>query len=163
MGQFLQNFVMPSVMAVNRLQMAIDAPEKYGVVAVGCELLQWYTSIEDDMEPIPVANHALAGSSTADLLGGISYQVPTHGSHPKQLLRHHWSGQALPTIGLTCDVRSLRPPRSCPLVFLPTPSVGPYLTADPPARPSPVHFSKRHCSYPPTTVLLLVSSSVRGN
>jgi len=78
MGQFLQNFVMPSVMAVNRLQMAIDAPEKYGVVAVGCELLQWYTSIEDDMEPIPVANHALAGSSTADLLGGISYQVLDH-------------------------------------------------------------------------------------
>jgi hypothetical protein len=77
MGAFLQNFVMPSVMAVNRLQMAIDAPEKYGVVAVGCELLQWYTSIEDDMEPIPVANHALAGSSTSDLLGGISYQVPT--------------------------------------------------------------------------------------
>jgi hypothetical protein len=74
-GSFLQNFVMPSVMAVNRLQMAIDAPPKYGVVAVGCELLQWYTSIEDDMEPIPVANHALAGSSTADLIAGIPYQV----------------------------------------------------------------------------------------
>lgn len=74
-GNFLQNLVMPTVMVVNRMQMALDAPEKYGVVAVGCELMQWYTTIEEEMLPIPVANHALAGSSSQDLINGIFYQV----------------------------------------------------------------------------------------
>eukprot|EP00238_Polyblepharides_amylifera_P000531 CAMPEP_0196570814 /NCGR_PEP_ID=MMETSP1081-20130531/994_1 /TAXON_ID=36882 /ORGANISM="Pyramimonas amylifera, Strain CCMP720" /LENGTH=224 /DNA_ID=CAMNT_0041887485 /DNA_START=88 /DNA_END=762 /DNA_ORIENTATION=- len=69
---------MPSVMLLNRVQMAIDAPEKYGVVAVGCEIMQYFSSIQEDMLPIPVSNHALAGSSTTDLVSGVDYQVTEH-------------------------------------------------------------------------------------
>lgn len=69
---------MPPVLLLNRLQMAITAPEKYGVVTVGCELMQFWTTIEEDMLPIPVANHALAGSSTADVLAAADFQVIDH-------------------------------------------------------------------------------------
>lgn len=78
MAGLLQNVVMPTVMLVNRVQMALDAPEKYGVVTVGCELMQWFTTIEEEMLPIPVANHALAGSSVQDVVNGVSYQVVEH-------------------------------------------------------------------------------------
>jgi hypothetical protein len=75
LGSFIQYAVMPPVLLLNRLQMAITAPEKYGVVAVGCELMQFWTTIEEDMLPIPVANHALAGSSSADLVSAVDFQV----------------------------------------------------------------------------------------
>eukprot|EP00976_Prorocentrum_cordatum_P090489 1188148-Prorocentrum_minimum.AAC.8 len=74
-GSFIQYAVMPPVLLLNRLQMAITAPEKYGVVSVGCEIMQFWTTIEEDMLPIPVANHALAGSSTADVLAAADFQA----------------------------------------------------------------------------------------
>jgi len=88
LGSFIQYAVMPPVLLLNRLQMAITAPEKYGVVAVGCELMQFWTTIEEDMLPIPVANHALAGSSSADLVSAVDFQVTDH--EPRVVI--YWGG-----------------------------------------------------------------------
>jgi lysophospholipase L1-like esterase len=54
---------------------AQTGPEQQGIVFVGSSIFRYWTHLTDQMAPLPVLNHAIAGAVTQDMLNRIDQLV----------------------------------------------------------------------------------------
>jgi hypothetical protein len=57
------------------LDASAQAPERGGIVFTGSSIFQFWTHLTDQMAPLPVLNHAIAGTVTQDMIDRIGQLV----------------------------------------------------------------------------------------